>query len=194
MSSGQPLENTRLRVVDSQGADLPDGQVGEILIQSNCMLNEYYHRSDVTQKVLVDGWFYTGDYGFLMDGDLYVSGRKKDLIIVGGKNIYPQDLEALASEIPGVHPGRVVAFGLESDESGTEEVVLIVEAESAEPEEQERISDLVRQHVTRNSAVSLRYVQVVPPQWILKTSSGKTARSANKEKYLQSLSNPGRLS
>jgi len=190
MSSGRPLENVRVRVVDPQGADYPDGQVGEIILKSDCMLNEYYHRPEITKKVLVDGWFSTGDFGFFMDGDLYVSGRKKDIIIVGGKNIYPQDLEALASEIPGVHPGRVVAFGLDSDESGTEEVVLIVEAESAELDEQQRISDLVRQHVTRNSAVSLRYVQVVPPKWILKTSSGKTARSANKEKYLQSLGNP----
>ncbi len=83
-----------------------------------------------TPKAFRDGWYLTGDYGYMAGGEVYVSGRKKDLIIVGGKNIYPQDLETLAMEVDGVHPGRVVAFGVFNEEAGTEEVVIVAEVDT----------------------------------------------------------------
>jgi acyl-CoA synthetase (AMP-forming)/AMP-acid ligase II len=175
-------------VVNKNLADIPDKTVGEIMVQSDCMLTGYYNRPDITDKAMKDGWYLTGDYGFLADGELFVSGRKKDLIIVGGKNIYPQDLESLASEIPGVHPGRVVAFGVYNDEVGTEDVVIIAEVDVHHSAVHDQISDAIRQHVTKNSAIALRYVKVVGPRWIIKTSSGKTARMANKEKFLKTIS------
>jgi acyl-CoA synthetase (AMP-forming)/AMP-acid ligase II len=91
--------------------------------------------------------------------------------------------------VPGVHAGRSVAFGLFNSEAGTEDVVLIAEVNSEDEVEQQQIADKIREHVTRNSAVALRYVKVVDPKWILKTSSGKTARAANKEKFLKELEN-----
>ena len=185
MSSGQPLANTKIRIVDDNGIDLPDRVVGEIKMQSDCMLTEYYNRPDAAELALRNGWYMTGDYGYLANGELYVSGRKKDMIIVGGKNIYPQDLESLASEVPGVHPGRTVAFGMYDEEAGTEEVVIIAEVDSEEPSEQEAIADAIRKHVTKSSAIALRHVKVVGEKWIVKTSSGKTARSANKEKFIR---------
>ena len=185
MSSGQPLENVRIKVVDESGIEVADRVIGELALQSDCMLTGYYNRPDLTEKAFRDGWYLTGDYGYISNGEVFVSGRKKDMIIVGGKNIYPQDLEALTYEIPGVHAGRSVAFGMFDEAQGTEEVVIIAEGDSEEPEEQQRIADLIRTHVTRNSAVAVRYVKVVGPKWILKTSSGKTARSANKEKFLR---------
>ena len=187
MSSGWTLANTKIRIVDDNGIDLPDRVVGEIKMQSDCMLTEYYNRPDATELALRNGWYMTGDYGYLANGELYVSGRKKDMIIVGGKNIYPQDLESLASEVPGVHPGRTVAFGMYDEEAGTEEVVIIAEVDSEEPSEQEAIADAIRKHVTKSSAIALRHVKVVGEKWIVKTSSGKTARSANKEKFLKEL-------
>jgi acyl-CoA synthetase (AMP-forming)/AMP-acid ligase II len=187
MSSGRPLDNTKIRVINENGEDNLDRMVGEIMLQSDCMLTGYYNRSDATELAMRDGWYLTGDYGFLADGELYVSGRKKDMIIVGGKNIYPQDLEALTSEVPGVHPGRTVAFGMYDEEAGTEEVVIIAEVDSEEPSEQEVIADAIRKHVTKSSAIALRHVKVVGEKWIVKTSSGKTARSANKEKFLKEL-------
>jgi acyl-CoA synthetase (AMP-forming)/AMP-acid ligase II len=187
MSSGHPLPNTQTRVVDESGNDVPERVIGEIMLKSNCMLSGYYNRPDATEAALRDGWYMTGDYGFLADGELYVSGRKKDMIIVGGKNIYPQDLESLTSEVPGVHPGRAVAFGMYDEEAGTEEVVIIAEADSEDPSEQEAIADAIRKHVTKSSAIALRHVKVVDEKWIVKTSSGKTARSANKEKFLREL-------
>ncbi len=187
MSSGHALPNVQIKIVDEKGNELPERVIGEIALKSDCMLTGYYNRPDATEKAFVDGWYVTGDYGFISGGEIFVSGRKKDMIIVGGKNVYPQDLEMLSYEVPGVHAGRSVAFGLFDEEQGTEEVVIIAEADSDDESENQKIAELIRQHVTKNSAIALRHVKAVGPKWILKTSSGKTARSANKEKYLQEL-------
>jgi fatty-acyl-CoA synthase len=187
MSSGQPLENVRVKVVGEDRNEVPERIIGELALQSDCMLTGYFNRPDLTEKAFRDGWYLTGDYGYISNGEVFVSGRKKDMIIVGGKNIYPQDLEALTYEVPGVHAGRSVAFGMFDETQGTEDVVVIAEVDSQDTEEQQRIADAIRLHVTKNSAIALRYVKVVGPQWILKTSSGKTARSANKEKFLLEL-------
>ncbi len=191
MSSGRPLSNTEVRVLDEHGNIKPDRFVGEIALKSDCMLNGYYNRPEVTETSFRNGWFLTGDYGYLSNGEVFVSGRKKDLIIVGGKNVYPQDLEALTYEVSGVHSGRSVAFGNFDEEQGTEEVVIIVEVDSDDPGLHERVAEEVRKHVTRNSAIALRMVKVVGPHWIIKTSSGKTARSANRMKYLQESADEG---
>ncbi len=187
MSSGAPLANTRIRILDEHGVEVPERKIGEIALQSDCMLTGYYNRPDATAKALIDGWFLTGDYGYISGGEVFVSGRKKDMIIVGGRNVYPQDLEALSYEVPGVHAGRSVAFGVFNEEAGTEDVVIVAEVDSENAVEQQNIADLIRAHVTKNSSIALRYVKVVGPKWILKTSSGKTARAANKEKFLKEL-------
>ncbi|MEW5938554.1 MAG: AMP-binding protein [Chloroflexota bacterium] len=188
MSCGKPIPNTTIRIVDNKGHDLPERHVGEIVLKSNCMLNEYYNRPDITKKAFLHGgWYMSGDYGYMVNGEIFVAGRKKDLIIVGGKNVYPQDLEALACEVPGVHPGRTVAFGIFDEQQGTEEVVIIAEVDSKDEAEHDRVANEIRQHVTRNSAIALRHVRVVGPKWVLKTSSGKVARAANKEKFLKLL-------
>jgi fatty-acyl-CoA synthase len=194
MSSGRPLDNVNIRVLNESGDDVEERVIGEVAIQSNCMLTGYFNRPDATKKAFRDGWYLTGDYGFLCDGELFVSGRKKDMIIVGGKNVYPQDLEALSYEVPGVHAGRSVAFGMFDEAQGTEEVVMIAEVDSEDVEQQQIVADALRLHVTKNSAIALRHVKVVGPKWIVKTSSGKTARSANKEKFLQELQARGETS
>jgi fatty-acyl-CoA synthase len=187
MSSGQSLENVRVKVVGEDRNEVPERIIGELALQSDCMLTGYFNRPDLTEKAFRDGWYLTGDYGYISNGEVFVSGRKKDMIIVGGKNIYPQDLEALTYEVSGVHAGRSVAFGMYDETQGTEDVVVIAEVDSEDTQEQQRIADAIRLHVTKNSAIALRYVKVVGPKWILKTSSGKTARSANKEKFLLEL-------
>lgn len=187
MSSGRPLDNVKIKVLDENRKEAADRVIGEIALQSDCMLTGYYHREDATQQAFADGWYLTGDYGFISDGEVFVSGRKKDMIIVGGKNVYPQDLEGLTYEVPGVHAGRSVAFGMFNEEQGTEDVVIIAEVDSEDAAEQQRLADAIRAHVTKNSAIALRHVKVVDPKWIVKTSSGKTARSANKEKFLKEL-------
>jgi fatty-acyl-CoA synthase len=184
LSCGRPIDNTQVRVLDEKHHELPERRVGEIALLSDCMLNEYYRRPDATAKAFHNGWYLTGDLGYMADGEVYVTGRKKDLIIVGGKNIYPQDLESLASEVEGIHPGRVAAFGVFNEDTGTEDVVIVAEVED-ETADREMLANEVRQRVTRGSDIALRNVQLVERGWLLKTSSGKVARSANREKYLK---------
>ncbi len=185
LSAGRPISNTRVRVVDAQGRDLPERAVGEIALRSDCMLSGYFNRPDLTEKAFQRGWYRTGDLGYLADGQLYVTGRRKEIIIVGGKNVYPQDLEELAMEVEGVHPGRVVAFGLYNEALGTEEVVIVAEADTDDPAERRRIADQIRQRVNQGSEVTARYVLVVERKWLVKTSSGKVGRNLNREKYLK---------
>lgn len=199
LSAGKPIINTQLRVLDENQVDLLERHIGEIALQSDCMLTGYYHHEELTTQSFHEGWYLTGDLGYLAAGELYITGRKKDLIIVGGKNIYPQDLENLASDVPGIHPGRVAAFGVPNETTGTEDVVIVAEIDSTgyTPEQDtqpnvsltrhQQIANEIRQRVTRGSDIALRYVKIVERGWLLKTSSGKVARNANREKYLASI-------
>ena len=188
LSCGRPLPNVQLRVLDADGRTLSDGEIGEIVVRSDCMLAGYYHRDELTAQSFIDGYYCTGDLGYLRDGELYVTGRRKDLIIVGGKNVYPNDLEQLAGEVAGVHAGRVVAFGAFDAEQGTEEVVILAEAEDLsvahDESAAEELADRVRAHVTKNSDVAVRIARIVSEKWLIKTSSGKIARTACREKWL----------
>ena len=184
-SAGLPIEGTEVKVVDEAGNEVEERVIAELALRSDCMLSEYYNRPDVTTKAIRDGWYFTGDYGYMVGGEVYVCGRKKELIIVGGKNVYPMDLEELAMTVRGVHPGRVSAFGIFNESSGTEDVVMVAEVETEDPAERVRIGDEIRAAVTRGSAVALRQIYLVGPRWLVKTSSGKNARVLNKEKYLK---------
>ena len=132
VSSGQLLPGHEVRIASDGGQILPEGYVGEILIRSDCLFEGYYNRPDLTAKALVDGWYYSGDLGFYVDGELYVVGRKKDLLIIGGENIYPQDVEEIAAAHPAIHDGRAIAMGLYNPDLGTEEIVLVAEVEREE--------------------------------------------------------------
>jgi acyl-CoA synthetase (AMP-forming)/AMP-acid ligase II len=190
LSAGRPLAETEIRILDSHRQLLPDRRLGEIALRSECMLSGYYHRPDLTEQAFHDGWYLTGDLGYQADGELYVTGRRKELIIVGGKNVYPQDIEELAGEVPGVHPGRVVAFGVFNEDLGTEDVVVVAEADDEDPGIRRGIMDGIRAQVARGSDVVIRRVSVVGPRWLVKTSSGKLARQANRDKYLAELEGP----
>ncbi|MGD8815376.1 MAG: AMP-binding protein, partial [Anaerolineales bacterium] len=165
VSSGVPIRNTEICIFDEERRLLPDRQLGEIALRSDCMLTGYYNRPDVTAEAFHGEWYLTGDLGYRVGDELYVSGRKKDLIIVGGKNIYPQDLESLAGDVQDVHPGRVVAFGVFSEQVGSEEVVVIAETDVEGDEERKRIANQIRQSVTKGSDIALRYVEVVDRDW-----------------------------
>jgi acyl-CoA synthetase (AMP-forming)/AMP-acid ligase II len=185
LSAGPPIAGVQVRILDKQRNVLPERQVGEIALRSHCMLTGYYNRPDLTEQAFHAGWYLTGDLGYLAEGEVYVTGRKKDLIIVGGKNIYPQDIEALVNEVPGVYPGRVSVFGVLNENSGTEDVVVVAEAETDDPAGWPAIAEQVRLAVNTGSDVVLRQVEIVERNWLIKTSSGKISRSANREKYLQ---------
>jgi acyl-CoA synthetase (AMP-forming)/AMP-acid ligase II len=187
LSAGTPIMGTEIRVVDKNGDDLPERSVGEIIIRGNCLLNGYFNRPDLTDKAFFGDWYRTGDLGYLSDGHLYITGREKELIIVGGKNIHPQDLEEIVNQIDGIHPGRVVAFGIYNENLGTEEVAIVAESSFESDSEKLEVSRLIRDSIARNTDVAARHVLVVEREWLIKTSSGKIARGANREKYLESL-------
>jgi len=193
VSAGKPLDNTQVCILNENGKILPERVVGEIAIQSDCMLSEYYKRPDLTQAAFCDGWYLTGDLGYTANGEIYITGRKKDLIIVGGKNIYPQDIERIVMEVQGVYPGRAVAFGIFNEEMGTEEVVVVAETEEPDPHRRLEIANQICFQVNRSSDIVLRKAILVERGWLLKTSSGKIARSANREKYLREFQGTDRL-
>jgi len=182
-SSGRLLPNHEIRIVSDSGTPLGEGRAGEILLKSDCLFDGYYNRADLTAKAIVDGWYYTGDLGFCVDDELYVVGRKKDLIIVGGENIYPHDIEEIAASHPAVHDGRVIAMGVYNPDLGTEEIILVAEVESegllANTVEIERE---IRGQVTAAMGVSVGTVFLKPPKWIVKSTAGKPARSATFKK------------
>jgi fatty-acyl-CoA synthase len=149
------------------------------------MLDGYYHRPDLTALSLRDGWYGSGDLGFMLDKELYVTGRKKDLIIVGGKNIYPQDVEEIACGHPAIHDGRAVAFGCFNADLGTEDIFLVAEVE--EPfnlEDSSTIDRAIRSAIVAELGVVPRSIVLKPSRWIVKSTAGKPARSATREKLL----------
>lgn len=182
-SSGRLLPNHQLRIAADSGAVLGEGSVGEILVRSDCLFDGYYNRPDLTAQAIVDGWYHTGDLGFRMGEELYVIGRKKDLIIVGGENIYPQDIEELAGSHPAIHDGRVVARGLYNPELGTEEIVMVAEVES-EPllADREKIEQEIRSRIAAGMGVTVGTIFLKRPKWIVKSTAGKPSRSATFEK------------
>jgi acyl-CoA synthetase (AMP-forming)/AMP-acid ligase II len=148
------------------------------------MLSGYHGRPDLDAGLFQDGWYRTGDLGYLLDGELYVVGRKKDLIIAAGKNLHPHDLEAVVNSVAGVHPGRAVVFGVPDEAEGTELVAVVAEVDSEDPVARKAIGGAIRQAMVAQIGIVASYVHLVGPKWLLKTSSGKIARSANREKWL----------
>lgn len=187
VSCGPPIVGTEVRVLDDDGAALPERQVGQMAVRSDCMLSGYYKRPDLSP--FQDGWYLTGDMGYMAGGEIYIVGRSKDLIINAGKNIYPQDIEAIVNQVPGVHPGRAVAFGVLDRREGTELIAVVAELQAPlladDPEATKRVNKAIRQEVARQSMVTVSYVQLVGPKWLIKTSSGKIARGANRDKWLR---------
>jgi acyl-CoA synthetase (AMP-forming)/AMP-acid ligase II len=122
--------------------------------------------------------------GYVAEGEVYIVGRSKDLIINGGKNIYPQDIETIVNTVPGVHAGRAVAFGVPDEREGTELVAIVAEVNTKDAAGRKHIATQIRQAVARQSMITVSYVHLVDSRWLIKTSSGKIARRANRDKWL----------
>jgi fatty-acyl-CoA synthase len=187
VSCGPPIFGTEVRIVGDDGHMLADRQVGQIALRSPYLLSGYYLRPDL--EPFVGGWYMTGDLGYLAEGEVYVIGRSKDLIINAGKNIYPQDIEAVVNEVPGVHAGRAVVFGVPDEREGTELVAVVAEVKTQDETEQQSIRRAIRLAVVHQTSVTVSYIHLVGPKWLLKTSSGKIARGANREKWLKEVRN-----
>jgi PAS domain S-box-containing protein len=185
VSSGRCLAGNQVRIVSSDGTDLSDGRVGEILISSDSCFRGYYNRPDLTAKAFHNGWYRSGDLGFCLEGELYVIGRKNDLIIVAGKNIYPQDIEEIVFGHPAIHDGRAIAFGLYNPDLGTDDIIVVAEAETEQHLKAAREIELaLRNAIVAELDVTPRAIYLRPPKWIVKSTAGKPARSTTREKLL----------
>jgi acyl-CoA synthetase (AMP-forming)/AMP-acid ligase II len=183
ISSGRLLQNAELQILSDTGQTLAQGQVGEILLRSDCLFEGYCNRPDLTAAALVDGWYHTGDLGFVFNDELYVVGRKKDLLIVGGENIYPQDIEDIVSGHKAIHDGRAVAMGVYNPGLGTEEIIVVAEVERDELLVHATLYEQeIRTAVVQGMGVAVRTVFLMPPKWIVKSTAGKPARAATRAK------------
>ncbi len=188
VSSGVPLTGVELAVIAENGRRLPERGIGEIIVRSNFLFRGYHKRPDLTNQVIHDGWYHSGDLGYLADGEVYVCGRKKDLIIVGGHNIHPEDLEAAASKVPGIQEDRVVAIGVLDENLGTDKIVLICGlTHPVSEEEKVDIERELRQRIYAELEVTPGEVHLVKKNWVVKTHNGKIARGLNRQKYMKEL-------
>ena len=187
VSSGPVIPCNEVRVLGPTGEILADGGVGEIEIHSDSLFAGYYNRPDLTELALRDGRFRTGDLGFRLRGEMYVIGRKRDLIIVGGKNIYPQDVEEIVCAHEAIHDGRAVAIGLLNPDLGTEEIVVVAEVDDERdllPERMLAIEAALRGAIVAELGVAARAVYLKPLRWLVKSTAGKPARSATRDKLV----------
>ena len=180
VSSGELIDEASLKIVDDFRNTLSDNGVGEIAVKSVSMFSGYRNYPEKTAEVLDDeGWYYTGDIGFMHNNELYVIGRKKDIIIVAGNNIYPEDVEDFVSRVEGVIPGRVIAFGEDDPELGTEQVSVVAETKLETEEEFDKLRiAILRAGMEVN--INIHNLYLAPPRWLIKSSSGKPSRKANR--------------
>lgn len=184
VSVGRAIEQCEVKVVGESRAPLEDGCIGEVALRSPFVLREYFRNIEATKKAIDEsGWYYSGDLGFALEGQLYITGRKKDLLIVGGRNFYPQDIEAVADKCPHAVPGRSVAIGVDDEKTGTQRIVVLAESRSTARAEQDELAASIRKRVFEELDCPLSEVHVVPHMWLLKTSSGKIARAPNLERF-----------
>jgi len=185
VGSGRPLPGTQVRIADADGADLPDRTAGEIVLWSPSLAAGYANDPAASAEAFREGWYATGDLGYLADGELFVTGRKKDLIIIAGVNIYPQDIEAIVNAVPGVIPGRCVALGAADADAGTEQLVVLAETREADPSRRERIGRAIAEAVASATEVVAGDVRLLGHMALAKSSSGKIARTENLRRYRQ---------
>ncbi len=176
---GQPLPSYETKICDTHGNALPERVCGRICVRGPSVMRGYFGDIQATREVLSeDGWLDTGDIGYRIGEHIVVTARKKDVIIVNGRNLWPQDLEHLAESTPGVRLGDTSAFAV-TRPNGDELAVLVVETRKSQPELADKLAGLMREHFGVTP-----YVDMVPPRTLPRTSSGKLSRSQARSQFL----------
>ena len=179
---GRALTGTTFTIFDDHRNELSERSVGEVAIKSRAKFHGYYRNPEATARTDYEGWYLTGDLGYRLGNTLFITGRKSDLIITGGVNIYPQDVENIVAEHPDVVAGRVAALGMYDHDLGTERLVVIAESRSTEPAVLYDIAQHTRDQVLQRLGVVVDRIYHAPYRWLIKTSSGKIARVPNLER------------
>lgn len=183
VSSGKLVDGCEIKIVDENRLPVEEDNIGEVVIKSVSMFDGYRNYPEKTAEAVQDGWYYSGDFGFKHNDNYYIIGRKKDIIIAAGNNIYPEDVEDTISKIEGVIPGRVVAFGEYDEEIGSEQVSVVAETNISHRDEQKKLKmNILKAGMLMD--VSIKKIYLVPARWLIKSSAGKPSRKANKERII----------
>ena len=193
VSAGKPVPRHEVMIVDEQGNESADRMEGFLWFRGASATSGYYQNAAETEKLFPRGaakddgefpWVNSGDRAYRADGEFYVTGRVKDIIIKGGRNLYPHEVEELAGHAEGIRKGCIVAFGLKDEASGTEKLVVVAESREESKAKRAAIASAVTEEVSRGLGLPPDRVELIPPGSIPKTSSGKLRRDETKQLYL----------
>jgi fatty-acyl-CoA synthase len=180
VSCGVPFPGHQLAILDEDGAVLPEREIGEVAAKGPSVTQGYFHNPEATAEVWRNGWLCTGDLGYLADGELFICGRSKELIIIRGANYYPQDIEWAVRDLPGVKRGNVAAFGVNVD--GEERLVILAETDAREAGE---LRQVIANQVRETIGLEVHRIALIPAGTLLRTTSGKLQRRKMKQLYEQ---------
>ncbi len=185
---GQPLPGYQFRVVDGAGRELPERQEGQLQFQGPSATSGYFGNPEANQGLFDGDWLNTGDLAYIAQGDLYLTGRNKDLIIRGGRNFYPYEIETAVGDLAGVRKGCVAVFGCRNQDSGkdtSERLIVLAESRVEDQEEKQALIKEIGRITVDLIGLPADEILLVPPHTVLKTSSGKIRRSAMRDLYQQ---------
>lgn len=185
VSCGHPLPGHEVRIVDRTGCPVAERIEGRIEFRGPSVMSGYFRNPEATRAVLHDGWLDSGDLGYRAEGELFITGRQKDVVIKAGRNLYPQEVEEVVGDVPGIRKGCVAAFGIADPEAGTERLVVIAESRETAAERLKEIRTRVLDQMVTVIGLPPDTLVITQPGAVLKTSSGKIRRSATREAYLR---------
>jgi fatty-acyl-CoA synthase len=191
VNCGKPVKDMALEIRGEKGLALSDHHIGKVWCKGPSVMHSYFRDAVSTEACLVDGWLDTGDMGYLVDGYLFIVGRAKDMIIINGKNHWPQDIEWAVEQLPGFHQGDIAAFSVET-ESGEEVPAVLVHCRVSDPEERIKLHNQIRDKVRSITGMNC-VIELVPPRTLPRTSSGKLSRAKAKTLYLSGEIEPFKL-
>jgi len=180
---GRVIADHHLRVVDSAGVELADRHEGRLQFRGPSATSGYFRNPEQTRRLFAGAWLDTGDLAYLADGELYLSGRAKDIIIRGGRNLYPYELEQAIGALPGIRKGCVAVFGSPDPRSGTERVIVLAETRESGDDALEALRRSINERAVDLIGLPADDIVLAPPHTVLKTSSGKIRRAASREYY-----------
>jgi len=182
VNCGKPVLDMAVESRGPDGHALPDHHIGKIWCKGPSVMHSYFRDPEATAACLVDGWLDTGDMGYMVDGYLFIVGRAKDMIIINGKNHWPQDIEWAVEQLPGFHQGDIAAFAIET-ETGEETAAVLVHCRVSDPVERHKLRETIRDKVRSITGMNC-VIELVPPRTLPRTSSGKLSRAKAKKLYL----------
>ena len=185
VACGHALSAHQIRIVDSDGKDLPERQQGDLLFRGPSVTSGYYRNPEATKTLFAGDWLDSGDLAYQAEGDIFITGRNKDVIIRAGRNVYPPEVEEAVGNIEGIRKGCVVAFAAKDRHYSTERLVILAETRITDQKTRQMLKNQISEISSDLIGLPPDEVVIAPPHTVLKTSSGKVRRSACRELYEQ---------